>query len=81
MKEPLTFGCQPEKVKAILYNLGFNQVKIISMRELNHIYCGSGKIEDSYFFATAEMPKDSDLKDNFIKQGNLYVRTEYIKLN
>lgn len=54
IKEPLTFGCQPDKMTTILNNLGYGNVSVTSMREANRIYCGTGKIEDSYYFATAE---------------------------
>jgi len=54
IKEPLTFGCNPEKMTGILKATGFGKINIISMREANRMYCGTDKIEDSYYFATAE---------------------------
>jgi methyltransferase (TIGR00027 family) len=59
IKEPLTFGCQPDKMTVILNNLGYGNVDITSMREANRIYCGGDKIEDSYHFATAEVCHNS----------------------
>jgi methyltransferase (TIGR00027 family) len=55
VKEPLTFGCQPDEMTAILNSLGYRNVSMTSMREANRIYCGTGEIEDSYHFATAEI--------------------------
>jgi len=61
VQEPLTFGCQPERMKGILNSVGYDKIKIVSMREANRIYCESENIEDSYFFATAEVkPNDQD---------------------
>ena len=57
VKEPLTFGCQPGKMTGILTGLGYDNISITSMREANLIYSGTDKIEDSYFFATAEIRK------------------------
>jgi methyltransferase (TIGR00027 family) len=54
IKEPLTFGCEPARMKQILTRLGYGNVGITSMREANRIYDGADSIEDSYFFATAE---------------------------
>ena len=55
INEPLTFGCRPDKMKALLPALGYGSVDIVSMREANRQYGGSGRIEDSYYFATAEV--------------------------
>ncbi len=55
IQEPLTFGCAPEKMPGILKGLGYDQVKIVSLPQANKIYCGSDKIEDSYYFATARI--------------------------
>jgi len=55
VQEPLTFGYPPEKMEGMLRGLGYGGVNILSMRETNLIYCGSAQIEDSYFFATAEV--------------------------
>jgi methyltransferase (TIGR00027 family) len=57
IKEPLTFGCHPHKMKMILQSLGYINIKIVNMSEANRIYCGSNNIEDCYFFATAETPQ------------------------
>ena len=58
VQEPLTFGCQPNRMKGILQGLGFGNVNTISMQEANMIYCGSDKIENCYYFATAEVKSD-----------------------
>jgi methyltransferase (TIGR00027 family) len=55
INEPLTFGCDPEKMKALLPTLGFRGIDIVSMRQANLEYSGTDKIEDSYYFATAEV--------------------------
>jgi methyltransferase (TIGR00027 family) len=60
IKEPLTFGCRPEKMKEILKGVGLDKINIVSMREANRIYSGTDKIEDSYYFATAETGGKSD---------------------
>jgi methyltransferase (TIGR00027 family) len=57
VKEPLTFGCRPEKMKLVLSNLGFDAIDIVGMRQAHQIYCGSDRIEDSYYFATAQSGK------------------------
>jgi len=54
IKEPLTFGSHPERMKTILQSIGYTNIGMTSMREANQRYGGSGRIEDSYFFATAE---------------------------
>jgi methyltransferase (TIGR00027 family) len=54
IQEPLTFGSQPEKMSALLTDLGYGNVNVVSMREANKQYSGTEKIEDSYYFATAE---------------------------
>lgn len=54
IKEPLTFGCEPEKMKMLLRGLGYRNVNITNMRQTSQIYGGSAKIEDCYYFATAE---------------------------
>jgi methyltransferase (TIGR00027 family) len=61
IKEPITYGCNPIEMKSLLASLGFGQIGITSMRQANRIFGGSGKIEDSYFFATAETGKDSKI--------------------
>jgi methyltransferase (TIGR00027 family) len=60
IKEPLTFGCHPVGMKGILERLGFSSVGIVSMRQANRIYGGTDRIEDSYFFATAQMSKGAE---------------------
>jgi len=55
INEPLTFGSRPEDMRRLLSGIGFGNVKITSMREAHKMYCGSDHIEDSYFFATAEV--------------------------
>jgi methyltransferase (TIGR00027 family) len=54
INEPLTFGCDPARMKALLPTLGFKDVNITSMREANLRYSGTDRIEDSYYFTTAE---------------------------
>ena len=73
LKEPLTFGCHPNEMKALLQNLGYQKVRIINMREVNHIYCDSDQIEDSYFFASAEIGNGSSSQSGYVNHGNLYV--------
>lgn len=79
VNEPLTFGCSPDKMTGILHGLGYGGVRVLSMRETNRIYCGTDQIEDSYFFATAEVTSDSDRGDIFLKHGNLYVPAKQAK--
>jgi methyltransferase (TIGR00027 family) len=55
IQEPLTFGFQPERMPGVLRRLGYDQVKIIGLQQANKIYCGSDRIEDSYYFATARI--------------------------
>jgi methyltransferase (TIGR00027 family) len=55
IKEPLTFGSRPEKIRGMLSSIGFGNINIVSMREANRLYSGTDKIEDSYFFTTAEV--------------------------
>jgi len=76
VQEPLTFGYQPEKMKGMLQNLGYDGVDIVSMREANRIYSGSGQIEDSYHFATAQVTGDGTPGKSMIKQRGLYVPVE-----
>ncbi|MEE8577301.1 MAG: class I SAM-dependent methyltransferase [candidate division Zixibacteria bacterium] len=54
IKEPLTFGCSPDRMRSILFGVGFSNIAITGMREASLMYSGSGNIEDSYYFATAE---------------------------
>lgn len=54
VQEPLTFGCDPEGMKKILTGAGLSQIEITSMRQAGQLYYGSDKIEDSYYFTTAE---------------------------
>ena len=55
INEPLTFSSRPERMNAILTSAAYGNVKIVSMREANRLYSGTDRIEDSYFFATAEV--------------------------
>ena len=55
INEPLTFGCDPRTMRALLPTLGYHSVKVVDMREMNRQYSGTDKIEDSYYFATAEV--------------------------
>jgi len=55
IREPLTFGFQPDRMPGVLKGLGYEGIKIISLAQANMIYCGSDRIEDSYYFATAEI--------------------------
>lgn len=80
VQEPLTFGCSPEKMKGILFRLGYSNVKILSMRETNWMYSGSEDVEDSYFFATAEITGIPDSEKAFVKQGNLYLPANQEKI-
>jgi methyltransferase (TIGR00027 family) len=73
VQEPLTYGYPPAKMKGMLKNLGYGRVNIVSMREANRIYSGSGQIEDSYFFATAEVTGNRAPENPLVKHGNLYV--------
>jgi len=54
IKEPLTFGSRPDRIASMLKNLGYGNVNVVSMREANKQYSGTERIEDSYYFATAE---------------------------
>lgn len=55
INEPLTFSSRPDRMKTIMESAGFGKVQIVSMREANRLYCGTDRIEDSYFFATGEV--------------------------
>ena len=66
IQEPLTFGSQPEKMSALLTDLGYGNVNVVSMREANKQYSGTEKIEDSYYFATAETGGNG-----FVQNGGL----------
>lgn len=60
IKEPLTFGCSPERMRALLNSVGYHNVNITSMREANLMYSGTANIEDSYYFTTAETGESSN---------------------
>jgi methyltransferase (TIGR00027 family) len=60
VREPLTFGCSPDKMKSILTGLDFTSVDITSMREANKLYSGDEAIEDSYYFVTAGSMRNTD---------------------
>jgi hypothetical protein len=49
-------------MKKILENSGFGRIEITGMREAYKKYCGSDRIEDSYFFTTAEVIKNDGAK-------------------
>jgi len=53
IKEPLTFGNRPDDMRRLLVQLGFGDIDIVGLPETLRRYSGSDKIEDSYFFATA----------------------------
>ncbi len=59
IKEPLTFGSRPDTMRHLLSGLGFGKIDIISLPETLRRYTGSDKIENSYFFATAETRRDA----------------------
>jgi methyltransferase (TIGR00027 family) len=68
IKEPLTFGCHPDKMKKFLRMLGYTNIRITSMRDAHQLYLGSDQIEDCYYFVTAEcggfINHDSSQKNN-----------------
>lgn len=70
VKEPLTFGCQPEKMKGILHRLGYDGIKILSLEETSRMYYGTPQIENSYFFASAEVKSERVTDGLIIKPGN-----------
>jgi methyltransferase (TIGR00027 family) len=59
IKEPLTFGSSPEEMEKLLLSLGYTNVGITSMRQANRLYGGSENIEDCYYFASADMKKNT----------------------
>jgi len=71
IKEPLTFGCHPVKMKKFLQMLGYSKIKIVSMREAHQLYLGSNEIEDCYYFVTAECGGILNVDDNPNGNGNL----------
>ena len=58
IQEPLTFGFQPDRMPGVLQGLGYKGIKIVSLPQANQIYCGSDKIENSYYFASAEIGRN-----------------------
>lgn len=76
VQEPLTFGYPPENMKRMLQSLGFGGIGIVSMREANRIYSGSGQIEESYHFATAEVTGEPGSGKSIVKPGHLYLPSE-----
>jgi methyltransferase (TIGR00027 family) len=80
VQEPLTFGCSPEKMRGILHRLGYGNIKIVSMQETNWMYSESDQIENSYFFATAEVNGNPGSERPFAKQGNLYLPAKQEKV-
>jgi methyltransferase (TIGR00027 family) len=61
INEPLTFGSSPETMRSLLPSLGYGNVHIVDMREMNREYGGTDRIEDSYYFATAEVGAEGQL--------------------
>ncbi|MEW5796686.1 MAG: SAM-dependent methyltransferase [Candidatus Zixiibacteriota bacterium] len=61
INEPLTFGCDPKTMRDLLPGLGFSSVNVVDMREINRRCGGTEKIEDSYYFATAEVGANAKL--------------------
>ena len=59
IREPLTFGSRPEAMEELLGRLGYGRIKIVGLPETCKRYTGSGQIEDSYYFATAEVCPDN----------------------
>lgn len=55
INEPLTFGSRPENMRRLLSGLGYGDIVIAGLPETYRRYTGSDRIEDSYFFATAEV--------------------------
>jgi methyltransferase (TIGR00027 family) len=53
IKEPLTFGCEPARMRDILNISGYHGIEIVSMRDVNQRYLGRSDIEEVYYFATA----------------------------
>ena len=63
IQEPLTFGSRPDKIDTLLRALGYSNVNVVSMREANKQYSGTERIEDSYYFATAETADTGDVQN------------------
>ncbi len=55
INEPLTFGSRPQQMREVLGHLGYGNIDIIGLPEAYRRYTGSDKIEDSYYFATAQV--------------------------
>jgi methyltransferase (TIGR00027 family) len=64
IKEPLTFGSRPDSMKRFLAQLGYGDIDIVGLPETLRRYTGSDKIENGYFFATAEVRPDGDDNEN-----------------
>jgi len=60
IKEPLTFGSRPDAMRRLLAQLGFGDIDIVGLPEALRRYTGSDRIEDSYFFATAETGRNGN---------------------
>ena len=68
IKEPLTFGCSPNRMREILRRSGYGDISITDMRETHKNYAGSDRIEDSYYFATAHTGKTGGDDDDHAKR-------------
>ncbi|UCE23569.1 MAG: class I SAM-dependent methyltransferase [Candidatus Zixiibacteriota bacterium] len=76
IKEPLTFGCSPNRMREILTGVGYHNASITSMREANLMYSGSSAIEDSYYFATAETGGSDNGNGLLLSDGSDSDKTE-----
>ncbi|HWR83819.1 MAG TPA: SAM-dependent methyltransferase [Candidatus Deferrimicrobium sp.] len=80
VKEPLTYGCRPHRMRAILKRIGYRDIRIVSLREAHRMYCGNDQIEDSYFFASTEVaPQVASFDGDNTRSpnnGRIYVPTE-----
>ena len=54
-------GYHPDSMRKLLPTLGYKDVSIASMRDVNMKLSGSERIEDSYYFATAEVGRGNGL--------------------
>ncbi len=63
IKEPITFGSSPESMNKLLIDLGYKDINIVGMNQVNSILGGKNDIEDCYYFATAEIikPEKNDI--------------------
>lgn len=63
INEPLTFGSHPRSMHQVLTRLGYGNIEIVGLPETLKRYTGSDQIEDSYFFASAEIRPDHGSKN------------------